>query len=58
MKYLVNTDWIIDHFRGVELILWEKIINLGDVFTTTIFLVDVNLNLTKIRYHAIPYDMT
>ena len=20
MKYLVDTDWIIDHFRGVELI--------------------------------------
>ncbi len=20
MKYLVDTDWVIDHFRGVELI--------------------------------------
>ncbi len=45
MKYLVNTDWIIDHFRGVELIIQKKVINLGDVFTTTTFLVDVNLHV-------------
>ena len=24
MKYLVDTDWVIDHFRGVELITRKK----------------------------------